>query len=91
MQIVNLQFERVKKKLAENGIRLSITNEALLYLAAQGYQPEFGARPLKRLIQKEIVNALAKKIIEGVVARGQAITIECSNDQLVFTQTKGKN
>jgi len=90
MQIVNLQFERVKKKLAENGIRVSISNEALLYLAAQGYQPEFGARPLKRLIQKEIVNALAKKIIEGSISKGFAVTIDCLEDRLVFNQNKEK-
>jgi ATP-dependent Clp protease ATP-binding subunit ClpB len=90
MQIVNLQFERVKKKLAENGIQVSISNEALLYLAAQGYQPEFGARPLKRLIQKEIVNALAKKIIEGSISKGFTVTIDCLDDRLVFNQNKEK-
>jgi ATP-dependent Clp protease ATP-binding subunit ClpB len=90
MQIVNLQFERVKQKLAQNGIKVSISNDALLYLAKQGYQPEFGARPLKRLIQKEIVNALAQKIIEGSVSRGSAVTIDCADEQLVFSQKKQK-
>jgi ATP-dependent Clp protease ATP-binding subunit ClpB len=90
MQIVNLQFDRVKKKLSENGINVSISNDALLYLAKQGYQPEFGARPLKRLIQKEIVNAMAKKIIEGSVSRGYAVTIDCDGGHLLFNQKRGK-
>jgi ATP-dependent Clp protease ATP-binding subunit ClpB len=90
MQIVNLQFERIKQKLLENGIKVSISNDALLYLAKQGYQPEFGARPLKRLIQKEIVNAIAKKVIDGSISRGHAITIDCSDDRLLFNQIKEK-
>ena len=88
MQIVSLQFERVKDKLLKNGFKVSISNDALLYLARQGYQPEFGARPLKRLIQNEIVNTLAKKIIEGSIQRGHGLTIDYADDKLVFTQTK---
>ena len=84
MKIVNLQFERVKQKMAGNDIRIAVSNEALLYLAKQGYQPEFGARPLKRLIQKEIMNALAKMIIEGSIAPGKTVTIDCTADKLIF-------
>ena len=75
---------------AGSGIKVSISNDALLYLAKKGYQPEFGARPLKRLIQTEIINSLAKMIIDGSISHDSAITIDCADDQLIFNGNKNK-
>jgi len=82
--IVDLQFKRIQSTLAEKNIHISLTNEAALYLMNRGYQPEFGARPLKRLIQKEILNELSKKLIAGKLNRKDKIEIDTQNGQLVF-------
>jgi ATP-dependent Clp protease ATP-binding subunit ClpB len=83
-QIVKLQFERMRKKLLNNGIHMTLSEAAGEYLARHGYQPEFGARPIKRLMQREIVNELAKKVIEGEINRDDNITVEFKGGALVF-------
>jgi ATP-dependent Clp protease ATP-binding subunit ClpB len=83
-QIVKLQFERMRKKLLHNGIHMTLSEAAEEYLARHGYQPEFGARPIKRLMQREIVNELAKKVIEGKINRDDNITVEFKGGVLVF-------
>ena len=83
-QIVSLQFIRLQKKLKQQGITVSLTESAKEYLARHGYQPEFGARPIKRLVQKEIVNELAKEILEGTISKDAEITIDFKGGILVF-------
>jgi ATP-dependent Clp protease ATP-binding subunit ClpB len=83
-KIVALQFERLRKKLAGNDIDLSLSPGAAEYLTKHGYQPEFGARPLKRLMQNEIINELAKKMLAGEVKKEDKILVDFKLGKLVF-------
>jgi len=83
-EIVSLQFERIKIKLDQQGVNISLTDKAKEYLARHGFQPEFGARPIKRLIQKEIINKLAKEILEGKINKNSNINIDFKGGDLVF-------
>ncbi len=82
--IVSLQLNRVKKMVAEQNITFDATEEAIKYLAKKGYQPEFGARPVKRVIQKEVLNLLSKEILAGKVTSDTLILLDEFDDQLVF-------
>ncbi len=84
LEIVSLQVNSVKKMLAANGIKLEITREALDLLADDGYDPEFGARPVKRTIQRLVLNQLSKDILAQKVDREHPITIDREGDELVF-------
>ena len=84
LEIVSLQVNSVKKMLASNGIKLEITREALALLADDGYDPEFGARPVKRTIQRLVLNQLSKDILAQKVDREHPITIDREGDELVF-------
>jgi ATP-dependent Clp protease ATP-binding subunit ClpB len=84
LKIVKLQTELVKKKLNEQGISININDSVLNYLSQKGFIPEFGARPLKRLIQKEIVNELAKNIIAGKFLKDDKIAIDYKQDNIEF-------
>ncbi len=83
-QIVKLNFDHIKKTVAEQNIILEITDKAIDWLAENGYEPQFGARPIKRLMQREILNELAKQILAGTVEKGKTITIDLENDRLIF-------
>jgi ATP-dependent Clp protease ATP-binding subunit ClpB len=83
-KIVEIQFDIVKKTLQKNGIELLITPDAIKFLAESGYDPQFGARPLKRLIQKTILNELSKKILAGAVNKSKPISIDLENDEMIF-------
>ncbi len=83
-RIVELQINSAKKLLENNGIELSITDKALNLLADEGYDPEFGARPVKRVIQREILNQLSKDILSGNVDKDKSITIDANGSQFVF-------
>ncbi|CAN5252564.1 hypothetical protein BH09BAC6_BH09BAC6_21640 [soil metagenome] len=82
--IVKLQFAQLQKTLAEIGITLEASDEALDWLAQLGYDPQFGARPLKRVIQKKILNELSKQILSGKVNKDSAIKIDMFDNQFVF-------
>jgi ATP-dependent Clp protease ATP-binding subunit ClpB len=84
-RIVGLQIDRLEKRLADRGIELVVTPEAAAYLADQGYDPAYGARPLKRLIQREIENELALRLLDGRV--GPIVTVNSHGDGLVFETT----
>jgi ATP-dependent Clp protease ATP-binding subunit ClpB len=84
-EIVLLQFKRLKNRLKQQGIAIRLSDGAREYLVRHGFQPEFGARPIKRLMQNEIVNQLAKKILEGKISRDSEITIEFKGGGLVFS------
>lgn len=82
--IVRLQLNNVQKITAEQNITLDATEEAITYLAKKGYQPEFGARPVKRVIQKEVLNQLSKEILSGKITSDSIILLDEFDDQLVF-------
>ena len=84
-EIVKLQIEGVKSMLKNNQIELNITENALNYLAEIGYNPEFGARPVKRAIQKLVLNQLSKDIIAQHITPAKPITIDFDNDNLIFS------
>lgn len=82
--IVKLQLNIVQKTIAKQEITLDATDEAIAYLAEKGYQPEFGARPVKRVIQKEVLNQLSKDILSGKVTTDSMILLDAFDHQLVF-------
>ena len=83
-QIVRLQVSAVAKMLSKNGITLESTDAAVAFLAKAGYDPEFGARPVKRVIQNMVLNKLSKDIIAQNIDRDKPIVIDCVGDELVF-------
>jgi ATP-dependent Clp protease ATP-binding subunit ClpB len=82
--IVKLQFKQVQQTLAEMGITIEASDEALDWLAQLGYDPQFGARPLKRVIQKKILNELSKQILSGKVDKDSKIRLDSFDNQFVF-------
>lgn len=82
--IVNLQFTEVVKLASKQNIPLSISDEAIDWLAQLGFDQQYGARPLKRLIQKKIVNELSKQILAGKVEHGKDIVVDVFDREIVF-------
>lgn len=80
-KIVELQFDQIRKNLEEQGISLSITEDAMDWLAQLGYDPQFGARPLKRVMQKRILNELSKEILMGTIRKDSQIEILLNSKQ----------
>lgn len=85
-QIVKLQMDKVIRMLGENGIPLAVSDEALSVIAKTGYDPQFGARPVKRAIQDKLLNELSKKIISGEITHGNPVTVSANGDELTFEQ-----
>ncbi len=83
-EIVGLQIKSITKMIAKQGITFDATTEAIKYLAKKGYNPEYGARPVKRVIQKEVLNALSKEILSGKVTTDSIILLDAFDDKLVF-------
>ncbi len=85
-EIVGLQIQSIKKMLANNGVTLKVTPEAVKLLAREGYDPEFGARPVKRVIHRQVLNRLSKDILAQKVDKDKPIVIDVdTDDNLVFT------
>ena len=82
--VVRLQLERVKEMLEPQGIELQWTDPAINYLSDVGYDPEFGARPVKRAIQRYVLNDLSKSLLAGTVNRDKPVVIDCFGEGLVF-------
>jgi ATP-dependent Clp protease ATP-binding subunit ClpB len=87
-KIVGIQMVRLESRLAEQNIELVLGNQALTFLAEKGYDPIYGARPLKRVIQKYIENPLSMKILNGDILPGVRIHVDVSDDHLVFQSTE---
>jgi len=85
-KIVDIQMTRLMERLADQNIDLVLSDSARDLIARQGYDPVYGARPLKRVIQKQIENTLAMKILEGEVAEGAKLSAEAEGEQIVFRQ-----
>ena len=83
-KVVELQMNRVKKMLEPQGFALQWTPEAINFLADKGYDPQYGARPVKRAIQDYVLNDLSKQLLSGKVTREKAIIIDCFGDELLF-------
>ncbi|MEW2922286.1 ATP-dependent chaperone ClpB [Muricauda sp. ANG21] len=82
--IVELQLNGLKKLLSKQHITLDATQEAIAYLAAKGYDPQYGARPVKRLIQKEVLNNLSKELLSGNITSDSVVLLDSFDDELVF-------
>lgn len=87
-KIVLIQLELLVKRLRERDVVLKWTKEVIDYLAEEGYDPFFGARPLKRLIQQEIVNLLSKGILEGKIPHGSTVDLKCDNKTITYAVKK---
>jgi len=83
-EIVDLQLERLRNRLAERGITLELTDAAKEVLAEAGWDPAYGARPLKRAIQRLVENPLALRLLEGEFAEGDTIRVDAVDNELVF-------
>ncbi len=87
--IVEIQLRNLKTRLADRGLSLTISNEALTALCDEGYDPQFGARPLKRVIQHKLENPIATGILQGDYEAGDTIEVGYSGNELVFTKVNG--
>jgi ATP-dependent Clp protease ATP-binding subunit ClpB len=83
-QIVKLQFNQVLKRLSGTDVKISLTDLAVDWLAAVGYDPHFGARPVKRHLQKYVLNELSRRILAGTVDKNRPIVIDVEDEGLVF-------
>lgn len=83
-EIVVLQLEELKKLLAKNQIKIQFTENAIDWLAKNGYEPQYGARPLKRLIQHELINELSKGILADKITKDSSIEVDATNGEIVF-------
>ena len=83
-QIVRLQVSNITDRLAENGVTLHVTAAAISTLANEGFDPQFGARPIKRAIQRYMLNELSKQLIAGTINREHPVTVDSENDMLTF-------
>ena len=83
-KIVIVQLNSVKKMLAQNGIALEFTDAALTFISDKGFDPQFGARPVKRVIQKYVLNELSKELLGGKINKDRPITIDSNGAGLVF-------
>jgi len=82
--VVKIQMDQVQKRLEEQNVTISVTDEAIDWLAQLGYDPQFGARPVKRVIQKQILNELSKQLLAGKVDKNKPIVIDMFDKQFVF-------
>ena len=76
--------------LEEKGIKLNITDYAIEYLAQKGFEPQYGARPIKRLVQKEILNGLSKELLKGTIQKGDDVLIDSFDENIVFSTNEKK-
>jgi ATP-dependent Clp protease ATP-binding subunit ClpB len=81
--ILRMQMAQLIGKLSENGVNISFTQEFEDYMSTKGYEPAYGARPIKRLMQKELINLLAKSILDGEVRRDSAITVDVRDGKII--------
>ena len=89
-KIVKIHLEKVAELLVEKDISITATDYAIEYLSEKGYEPQFGARPIKRVIQKEILNALSRKLISGEIKNGENILVDSFENTVVFRNEKNK-
>ncbi len=83
--IVDIQLSRLQPRLAERHITLQLSEDARAFLANEGYDPQFGARPLKRVIQKEVENRIARAILDGTIHDSATVNINVVNNKLIIS------
>ena len=83
-EILRMQMRDLQEKLSENGVTVEFTQEFEDYMSTKGYEPAYGARPIKRLMQKELINLLAKSILDGHVHRDTVITVTIKDGEIAF-------
>ena len=83
-EILHLQMDALRRKLDENGVGIKFTEAFEDYMTNEGYDPAYGARPIKRLMQRELVNLIAKAILEGKVSKGMTITVDVKDGQVII-------
>ena len=84
IKIVELNFYDIAKVMADNDINITISKSALEWIAEQGYDPQFGARPMKRVLQRTILNELSKQILDGNIDKEKVIRIDKNENKLIF-------
>ena len=89
LQIVDLMVAEVQERLEEKSLRITLTDTAREWLAKVGFDPSFGARPLRRAVQRHVENVLAREILEGRFAEGDFITVDVGDEELSFTKVEG--
>jgi ATP-dependent Clp protease ATP-binding subunit ClpB len=89
-EIVKIQIRLLQAKLSGQNVTVDFSNEVIDWIAETGFDPQFGARPVKRLIQSEVVNLLAKEILAGKINKDASILIELKNGKLTFREVKKK-
>jgi ATP-dependent Clp protease ATP-binding subunit ClpC len=89
-QVATLELAEVAERLQEQGIGLEVTDAARAQLAREGYDPDFGARPLRRLIERKVENVLAKQLLTGEITSGDRVTVDVADGELTFTRTAGE-
>jgi ATP-dependent Clp protease ATP-binding subunit ClpB len=85
-EIVDLQVERLARRVEERGIQIELTEDARTLLGNLGYDPTYGARPLKRVIQKRLIDKLAMAILEGAFREGDTVIVDAANGELTFSK-----
>lgn len=83
-EIVLLQFKRISDRLEKQGFNMSITDAAVDWIASVGFDPQYGARPVKRVLQNYLLNELSKKLLGGTISKGQQIIVDVENSELIF-------
>ena len=87
-KIIDLQLEKTQKRLAEKRITLLVDDKAKKFLAKEGYDPDFGARPLKRVLQAKLLDQLALKLIEGTIAEGDTVKVSVNKDTITVDKAE---
>ena len=90
-EIVKIQVNIVRDRLSQKEIKLSLSEAVLGHLAKEGYSPQYGARPLKRLIQTKILTPIASLMVSKGISKGGAVTVDLKGSEFVFSVKKGKN
>jgi ATP-dependent Clp protease ATP-binding subunit ClpB len=83
-EILKMQIHDLQNKLSENGVTVEFTENFEDYMSTKGYEPQYGARPIKRLMQKELINLLAKSILDGHVRRDSVIRVDVRDGQILI-------
>ena len=91
MAIVDLQMKEVRDRLSEHGLAIDLTQSAKEWLANQGYDEDFGARPLKRALQRYVESPLSVKILEGDFKKGEHVLVDSKDGELVFSKVGEKS
>ncbi len=84
LEVVRLQFAQIQEMLADNGYTITITPQALELIAEAGFDPQYGARPVKRALQRLLLNELSKQILAGTVEKGKAVVVDSDSEKLIF-------